>query len=286
MQSIRPRSVTELIDGSVRLTREHYGPLLVLSVIAFLPSLIVAGFMQPDPQAPLSEAFGNQQLIFTVIGYLVFAVIDGAMVHAVSQAYLGKPMSGAAESMRAAFARVWTLLGSTLLRWLIIVAPIMFVGVLAAVLVPLAGTATAMGVAGLGFLIALPFVLHFFARLAVATPAIMIEGRGAIASLSRSSTLTRGSRWRVLGAFMLIFLVFFLVAFALMLLSQLITENQIIGQIIWQFVAAFLYPLIVAATVLIYYDLRIRTEGYDLELMAEGVGAAGRAETPKSFPFS
>ena len=34
----------------------------------------------------------------------------------------------------------------------------------------------------------------------------------------------------------------------------------------------FLYPLIPIVQTLLYYDARIRKEGYDLELMAEGLG--------------
>jgi hypothetical protein len=56
-------------------------------------------------------------------------------------------------------------------------------------------------------------------------------------------------------------------------------------------VLAVLYPLTAAIVTVIYYDLRVRNEGFDLQLLARGVGAdATRFESaperpgPPSFP--
>ena len=45
-------------------------------------------------------------------------------------------------------------------------------------------------------------------------------------------------------------------------------------------IAAITYPLWAAVVTVMYYDLRVRNEGFDLQLLAQGVGAdASRFET-------
>ena len=47
------------------------------------------------------------------------------------------------------------------------------------------------------------------------------------------------------------------------------------------------YPLWAAVMTVIYYDLRVRNEGFDLQLLAQGVGAdASRFETSPERPDS
>ena len=50
-------------------------------------------------------------------------------------------------------------------------------------------------------------------------------------------------------------------------------------------VYAITYPLWAAVITVLYYDLRVRNEGFDLQLLAQGVGAdASRFETAPERP--
>ncbi|MCI3134890.1 hypothetical protein [Phenylobacterium aquaticum] len=48
----------------------------------------------------------------------------------------------------------------------------------------------------------------------VSTPAYVIESRGIFAAFSRSAALTKGSRWRLLGLFLILMITFFVVEIA------------------------------------------------------------------------
>jgi hypothetical protein len=52
-------------------------------------------------------------------------------------------------------------------------------------------------------------------------------------------------------------------------------------------IAFITYPLIAAIVTVMYYDLRVRNEGFDLHLLARGVGAdTSRFETSPERPES
>jgi hypothetical protein len=45
-------------------------------------------------------------------------------------------------------------------------------------------------------------------------------------------------------------------------------------------------PFVAAVVAVIYFDLRVRKEGFDLQLMAQRIGAPPRAVTPTPMPWS
>jgi hypothetical protein len=138
----------------------------------------------------------------------------------------------------------------------------------------------------IGVLLALVVYLAlFYGFWALAPPALLLENLSIPAALARSARLVRRSFWRVLGIMLLTtLLVGFLsgvisVPFALgsmaigfaqetpygsfwLTLLQLLVSQ--IGSVLS---GAVLYPLTAAVTALLYIDLRMRTEGLDIELM-------------------
>jgi hypothetical protein len=59
----------------------------------------------------------------------------------------------------------------------------------------------------------------------------------------------------------------------------------VLSTLVGLLIAAITYPLWAAILTVIYYDLRVRNEGFDLQLLARGVGAdASRFETSPERP--
>ena len=53
----------------------------------------------------------------------------------------------------------------------------------------------------------------------------------------------------------------------------------------WLAISAITYPLWAAVVTVLYYDLRVRNEGFDLQLLAQGVGSdTSRFETSPERP--
>ena len=88
-----------------------------------------------------------------------------------------------------------------------------------------------------------------------------MEGVGSRDALSRSSEAVKGDWWRVVG----IMIVIVFIALAVNIIVSII---PIVGSIIG-FILSAAIPIIGAT--LLYYDLRVRKEGYDLELQAEAI---------------
>ena len=113
------------------------------------------------------------------------------------------------------------------------------------------------------------------ARYYVVGPSIMIEGVGLMASLRRSRSLSAGHMKRIVGMLFLIAIVGVVVYGTIYGVTQALTKDRNVLNAVFGVLAIPLYPLVVSLMTLLYYDLRIRKEGYDIELMAQQIGDGG-----------
>src|SRR5581483_4362559 len=150
----------------------------------------------------------------------------------------------------------------------------------------LAGILIAVLILGM-FALLLLAMLYFYARLLVTTQAIVIEGQGAFGGIARSWRLVGGAFWRTLAIAVLMYVLTYIIAgipsaivsFALQLLSgnslDAVLRNQIIVSVIAQVGQIVVLPLQLVIFTMLYYDLRVRKEGYDIELLAQQASATG-----------
>ena len=132
----------------------------------------------------------------------------------------------------------------------------------------------------LGFLLCIAPAIWLQGIWAVAVPALLVEDRGALDSLRRSSQLVKGRFWPVVGAILLGSLLASLlqgVLVAPVLVLQLAGTSFLVTSILLtgavQLVGvALTTPYVAALTAVVYVDLRVRKEAFDLELLAGGVG--------------
>ena len=107
----------------------------------------------------------------------------------------------------------------------------------------------------------------------VAVPALMIEGRGPFAAMGRSWRMASRRFWAMLGVSLLSGLVGLLVGVAFSFLALLPVAFSLLSSWSWLFagVAAQVndlvtIPIAAATAAFAYLDLRIRTEGLDLQV--------------------
>ena len=304
--AFRPRTVSEIVDAAVQLVRTRFGSFLLLATVVAIPTILlglVTARLSPDPArvaADPSAMFSNFGLLFlinvlvacwTFVGY-------GAQVGMAADIYHGRPTEPGA-ALRRAFSRAGALIFGNLLAYLwafagVIVIAVAF-GVVVAVVgrgagagaAPDTGTMVGVGVAGLVLLlVALAWGLYGLARyLTNVTPAVMSEGLGPIAAIRRSSALAVGSVRRILGLLLVTFVIAMFVFFTIYLLvSILLGTGQQQQQIAGALTNAALIPITpfaAAAVTVLYYDLRIRKEGYDVELLAAEIGDARPPAAPQ-----
>jgi hypothetical protein len=179
---------------------------------------------------------------------------------------------------------------------LLVPGVVVFGGLIALVVWAFASNAAVGGVLGLlvllGCLIAAVWVA---VRLALATPALVLEDIGVAASLRRSWQLTARRFWRTLGvllvANLLVSIVQQVLSFGFQMVGMLLglgvastlsgssSETvmlvitmvaSVLGALLASLIAQ---PFLAAVAALLYTDARIRSEGFDLALVRAATGA-------------
>jgi hypothetical protein len=101
----------------------------------------------------------------------------------------------------------------------------------------------------------------------VTAPACVVERLGPIQSIGRSTELTRGHRWKIAGAWLLIYLVAFSVETIMSSISSEIGGpiTAFMGSLLWSAIWGAFYAIFVAV---MYNDLRVAREGVDIDQIA------------------
>ncbi|HEX4600858.1 MAG TPA: hypothetical protein VH116_05645 [Gemmatimonadales bacterium] len=244
---LRPLSTGEILDGALTLFRRHLGLLFGLAVVCQgVPAALgvyvdLAGGAVQHPGLSLLirllDAFGS-------------LLVAGATMRVVSEAYLGRtPQLG--EALRFAWSRLGSVFGASLAAGL--------VTVLATLALIIPGIVVACGYS-------------------VAQEVAALEPGAASNALARSWALTKGFRLKalVLWALSLALVVVCVGGLAVLggaataLSSALETPATILPAAL----LLLLYPLITCVFTLFYYDLRVRKEGFDLEVLGQQLGIA------------
>jgi hypothetical protein len=136
------------------------------------------------------------------------------------------------------------------------------------------------------------FGIWLMMRFSVSIPAFILERRGVFNSMTRSGELTKGHLWRVFLACVVITLIVYVVQIvctAPFSIIVLVHPYRVFIPLWLQVASAvsagvstvLASPLLMIMLALIYYDVRIRKEAFDLETMMNGLGPA---EAPPTGP--
>lgn len=259
---MRALSVGELLDKAFSIYRRRFPLLLSIVAAVLIPNALLQ---------LLGVFFFGQFQSFAALpqGFLLL-LAQVAIVAVVADVYLNKDVS-----FQSAYAegskRYWSVWGAGVVQGLAIGVPF---GVI---------FACAMLTSGLGLImvvVAIPFVVFFTTRWSLYMPAIIMENIGATDGLKRSWDMTKDHFWRVLGTSFAASLLTMLLTYLPTLFAQYVFENlipvslevqQAVNVLITQAALLISLPFSVAVIVLIYYDLRIRTEGFDLMILANEI---------------
>lgn len=272
---LRPLSVGEMLDAGFRLFRHRFGTLVACVLVPIVPLTILGTIITAstdegafDVNAPANES--GTAIAGAIVGALVQSVGAALAVAAcfkvISAAYLGE-RSSAGDSLRYALGRFLPLIATYIIVVLITIP---------------------------GFILLLLPGIWLTIKLCMAFPAVVFERAGPFRAVGRSWRLTRGNWWRVFGALFVVFLIALVINFALTaVLGGTAASSDSISEIAFAVLATLItlltyvltYPLWAAVMTVIYYDLRVRHEAFDLQLLAQGVGAdASRFESSPERP--
>jgi hypothetical protein len=301
--NLRPMTLGEVLDTTFSLYKRNFWLFAGITALPFLLILIfqllaaAAGITGPrtnqTPTVSLSNLAGAMAggAIVLILYFLMVGYAHAATVFAVSDLYLART-----ATVRGAFARV----GAKAFRVLLI-----FFLIFLAVFVAIFVFAIVAGIVGAIFgspliiwpLIILAFIpaLIFFCRTAVAIPTAMLEDTGAVSSLQRSMHLTRGYGLQVFLIYLLVgFLTYAgIIVFQLPFLSlatKAAASHQALsfGIVVLQHLASFISqvligPIATIAMSLMYYNLRVRKEAFDIQHLMSSLGASPSPSAPAAM---
>ena len=279
---LRPLSLGEILDRTFSLYRSNF--LLFIGITA-IPQLLVlalhlaqllvpgyAGTARVSPeQSALSGGIAAVAIVGGVLGLIAYLAAylyaQGGTVFAVSELYLGRTTT-IADSLRRMRGQALNLFGVTLLNGLAIFA---------------------------GLILLIIPGIWLACRLITCVPAALLEDLGARDSLERSYRLTEGSAGRAFVIYLIYFVLAIIAASlftfpfdfmlgisaarhpdSLRMWAALVQVGNTIAE-------TLVTPILLIATAVFYYDLRVRKEAFDLQLMMNP-GSAPSAPSPGTLP--
>ncbi len=284
---LRPLGLGEVLDVGIKIYTRNWLTLWKIVVFVVLPAQILVNAVQVSALpsgvdlSGSSPGFGprftstrvgisQHDAIVLLVGLFVGVVISfiagqlaqAGCFRAIASAYLGEE-ARAGSSLRYAVRRLPALI----------------------VLTITSGLLTAIG-----FVFCIVPGVYLWGAFYVAVPALLVEGVGPFRALGRSRRLVKGRWWSTFGVAIVGFLLVAIISAALTgLLVGLAFANPprntatgfILNTLASTVGSMLTTPAAAAFATVLYIDLRVRKEGFDLLLLARGLdvepGEAGPA---------
>jgi predicted secreted protein len=281
---LRPLSIGELLDRTFSLYRRNF---LLFIGISAIPQLLVLAlqlvqlaitpvrvpfrppvttdFQSLSPGFSMGGVMGLLALL--LVGFVIYVIAylfsQGGTVFAVSELYLGRSTT-IGQSLGRVRGELGSLFGVVLLNGL---------------------------VTGVCFLLLIIPGIYMVCRLCVCIPAALLENLGPRESLERSFGLTKDN----VGRAFLILLLYFAILYAALFLFDIpfaigiqfeAHDPSMVRMLsalmqVGNFIAGVLItPIVTIASSIFYFDLRVRKEAFDLQLMMNPL--SGGVPAPRS----
>ena len=254
LASLGMSGVEEIVDGAFVLYRRRFLACFVAMAVVQVPVTVGLTLLSETALRKIREAGVDVDLLSQGITYALVVVLPsailsliatqvgtGAITYLVGKACTGETV-GVVESYRWALRKA----------------------------LPLVGTAVILGLACvLGFfLFVVPGVIAFLVTFA-AVPAVMLEDRGVKDGISRSYVLATGNLGRVAAVRVVVALMLgacLLIGYSV---AGSLTDRPETRMLLAQIPTLVVGPVDAISMVLLYFDLRVRREGLDIERMAK-----------------
>ena len=269
--SFEPMGIGGILDRAFQLYRQNFIRFLTIVAIVYVPITLISLLLVRVQVAAATE--GGAAVLLASLPLLILAIVGqalcaGALIKSVSGTYLGEPIS-VGEAYKAVLPKLLSLIGAAIVVGLLV---------------------------GVGLLLLIVPGIIFLLWYILTTQVIVIEDMTAFPGMSRSKQLVAGNLGKVFALGVVVFIIVWIISFAFGQLGGAIagmaenpTRDQIvramtIQTLISQVGSILVAPITAAVWILAYYDLRIRKEGFDLEMLARAMGVPAPGAAPGMAP--
>jgi hypothetical protein len=262
-QTLLPLGFGGLLDETFAVYGRHIRQWLIIAAVIYLPvGLVSIGLGQ--------LAGGPGVAVLTYVLEVAGAVLAlSAVAYGVRQHYVTGVVG-----IRKCYARAWWMIRSLTLLSLAPVAALLAVALPSSYGGDVVGTVAAMLLG--------PIAIGAAVYWSMAVPAVVIEEQSALGALKRGFVLVQGSWWRAFGVALALMLVALGMAIVLTLpmgiaaaLSGASLASRTTAVLIGMgglVVMVVVPPVLMIAWTLLYNDLRVRKEKYDVAAMSRELG--------------
>ncbi len=279
--------IGQLLKTAVKLYVDHWKLLAGIAAIVLVPYIFlvdafiaasgVASFqpgVSPPPEAAL-RALGFSFVVL-VLALLATPLVTAAMVRAAADISLGRQVT-LGDAYRIALNRLGSILLVLILAGLLVLGTALLLIIPAAIIVGLAGQDPRPWIPFVAVPLVFGAVFFTFAiaiRVSFAPMVVMLEPARGTEAVGRSWRLAKGYGWRIAGAILLMVIisavVSFLLSFPFTRLAETLGAGGWLLSAVGEAIAnVVITPFSTLVIVLLYFDLRIRKEGWDPSLIAQ-----------------
>ena len=262
-----PMTTGVLLDRAFRLYSANFALMLGIAATAYVPFYLIMLVLEASVGAHLPNQAGSFtalvfQLVFMILwASIAFPIASGATTFAISERYLGNDVT-IGEAMRRGLSHFWSLSIAQITATI----RVMF-----------------------GFLLLIVPGILWMLSYALIVPVILIEGQKAIPSLRRSRDLVKGYRGKVFCIVLVVNLLQVILTAGATMVSGMFFDSQspsgsVLASALNNLLSIFLTPLGIIAAILMYYDMRIRKEGFDLEMLSRSIAVVPQTLAAQPTP--
>lgn len=243
---LKQYSFGQTIGKGFNLYFDNFIPIALLSLICQIPMLLYA-YYQKTMIFDTTHQFGSflAGVVTMGINVTLEAVLSAFIVYLVAKKYL----EGSLDMSRCQPAQKTSFFS---------------------LILPVIGLALLVGLlTGVGFMACIIPGVIVSLGLCVSTEVLVVEGRGVSESISRSWNLTKGRRGDIFGLLFISGLILCGLVFPVMIILGLLNLEPLLSEYLRILITAMITPFQACIIVVIYFNLRIEKEGFNIEHLVQ-----------------
>ncbi|KMK75070.1 hypothetical protein [Alkalihalobacillus pseudalcaliphilus] len=290
----------EILDQTFRLSKSNFsvffliflilqGPFILLEALvqlAYGTSLFQAGETGAPWYERMISGLGIDEIgveddltvlardawvsFIAIISYILYPIAQAAIIIGVLQIKNQRTFT-TGILLKGAFSRFGPVIGSSIIYYLIGVAifvvPFFLLLVFGVISIAVADNVITILLFILSIIALVVFVFYFLLRWYLYLPFVVVEKD--FPGIGKSWNITKGHGWRIFGLFAVIFIIMLMVATAVEFTLSFFFGYSVFTTVIASVVALFVNMVTAVALAVIFFDLKVRNHGEDLQMMMD-----------------
>jgi hypothetical protein len=271
---LRPLDYGGLLDRSFELYKRNFQLFVIIAAVVYVPLTLMQIMLTSGAEGVAVASVATLGGLGALVAYVLSS---GAILYAVSRAYLGHP-----PTLGECYSAVLSVALPLLWTWLLIGLMFAGIGIVLSIVMgvliagAMHGGGAAAGVVGFVIGVAMLCLFVFLAlRVALVNQVVVLERISGTAAISRSTALAQNEVLRIFVMMLLVFALNFAITFAgslvVGMLATLGTGAHVLQLLLNGALETVVYPFGMIVFTLLYYDIRIRKEAFDLQMLSSHV---------------